>query len=130
MKKVVFVDRDGTIVREPRDKQIDSLDKLEFVPGIIRGLRLLVDSGFTLIMASNQDGLGTAGYPRHAYRQVQGKILRLLSGEGIGFEKVFICPHLPADRCDCRKPKPGLLKNYLKNEAEERRQVGCRLRDG
>jgi imidazoleglycerol-phosphate dehydratase/histidinol-phosphatase len=116
MKKVVIVDRDGTIVREPRDKQIDSLDKLEFVPGIIRGLRLLVDSGFTLIMASNQDGLGTAGYPRHAYRQVQGKILRLLSGEGICFEKVFICPHLPADRCDCRKPKPGLLRKYLKNE--------------
>jgi imidazoleglycerol-phosphate dehydratase / histidinol-phosphatase len=116
MKKVVFVDRDGTIIREPRDKQIDSLEKLEFVPGIIRGLRLLVDSGFTLVMVSNQDGLGTACYPREAYRQIQGKLLRLLSGEGIGFEKVFICPHLPADECKCRKPKPGLLKRYLKKE--------------
>ena len=116
MKKVVFVDRDGTIIREPRDKQIDSLEKLEFVPGIIRALRLLADSGFTLVMVSNQDGLGTARYPREAYRQVQGKMLRLLSGEGIRFEKVFVCPHLPADRCECRKPETGLLKAYLKKE--------------
>lgn len=116
MKKVVFVDRDGTIVREPRDKQIDSLEKLEFVPGIISGLRLLVDSGFTLIMVSNQDGLGTARYPAKSYRQVQKKIITLLTGEGISFDKVFICPHLPADRCECRKPKSGLLKAYLKKE--------------
>jgi len=116
MKKVVFVDRDGTIIREPRDKQIDSLEKLEFVPGIIRGLRLLVDTGYTLVMVSNQDGLGTSRYPGEAYTQVQGKILRLLSGEGIGFEKIFICPHLPADRCECRKPKLGLLNTYLKKE--------------
>jgi imidazoleglycerol-phosphate dehydratase/histidinol-phosphatase len=114
MKRVVFVDRDGTIIREPRDKQIDSLEKLELVPGIISGLKLLVDSGYALVMVSNQDNLGTPSYPRKTFAQVQRKLSRLLNGEGIVFEKVFICPHDRKDDCDCRKPKPGLLKNYLR----------------
>jgi imidazoleglycerol-phosphate dehydratase / histidinol-phosphatase len=114
MKTVVFVDRDGTIIREPRDKQIDSLEKLEFIPGIIGGLKLLVDSGYALVMVSNQDCLGSARYPRKTFDLVQGKLLRLLKGEGIVFEKVFICPHDRQDNCKCRKPKLGLLKNYLK----------------
>ena len=113
MKKVVFIDRDGTIIREPADKQIDTLEKLEFIPGIVTGLRLLADAGFTLVMVSNQDGLGTRTYPRAAFNEVQGKILRLLEGEGIVFEKIFICPHYPQDECTCRKPKLGLVKNYL-----------------
>jgi imidazoleglycerol-phosphate dehydratase/histidinol-phosphatase len=120
MKKVVFVDRDGTVVQEPPDQQVDSLEKLEFVPGIIRGLRLLVDYGFALVLVSNQDGLGTKRYPRKAYELVQGKILRLLGGEGIRFEKIFICPHRPEACCECRKPKPGLLTKYLKHNAIDR----------
>lgn len=113
MKTIAVIDRDGTIIREPADKQIDSLEKLEFIPGIISGLRLLVDSGFTLVMVSNQDGLGSRKYPREAYRRVQAKILGLLRGEGILFEKVLICPHLPADRCRCRKPGTQLMRPYL-----------------
>src|SRR5947209_1952013 len=107
MKNIVFVDRDGTILREPPDKQVDSLEKLEFVPGIVSGLRLLVDSGFTLWLVSNQDGLGSKRYPRKAFNAVQGKMLRLLAGEGIEFEKIFICPHFKFAGCDCRKPKTG-----------------------
>lgn len=114
MKKVVFVDRDGTIIREPRDKQIDSLEKLEFIPGILAGLRMLVDAGFSLIMVSNQDGLGTARYPIKSYRLAQRKIIRLLEGEGIRFEKVFICPHKKNARCTCRKPKTGLVSGYIR----------------
>jgi imidazoleglycerol-phosphate dehydratase/histidinol-phosphatase len=114
MKTVVFVDRDGTIIREPRDKQVDSLEKLELVPGIIGGLKLLVDAGYALVMASNQDALGSPRYPRKSFDLVQGRLLRLLRGEGIVFEKVFICPHDAKDNCECRKPKLGLLKNYLK----------------
>ncbi|MEK6409061.1 MAG: bifunctional histidinol-phosphatase/imidazoleglycerol-phosphate dehydratase HisB [Acidobacteriota bacterium] len=117
MKKVVFVDRDGTIIREPRDKQIDSLEKLEFVPGIISGLKMLVDAGYTLVLVSNQDALGTARYPRKNYDLVQGKLLRLLTGEGIVFEKILVCPHERQDNCECRKPKLGLLKNYLKTNS-------------
>ncbi|HUL44677.1 MAG TPA: bifunctional histidinol-phosphatase/imidazoleglycerol-phosphate dehydratase HisB [Bacteroidota bacterium] len=115
MKKVVFVDRDGTIILEPADKQIDSLEKLEFIPGIIAGLRTLVDAGFSLIMVSNQDGLGTRQYPREKFRLVQNKLIRLLEGEGIQFEKVFICPHRRSESCSCRKPKTGLVSSYLKN---------------
>ncbi len=114
MKKVVFVDRDGTIIREPKDRQIDSLEKLEFRPGIIEGLRLLADSGFFLVMATNQDGLGTKRYPREKFRIVQGKILRLLAGEGIRFEKIFVCPHRAEESCRCRKPRTGLVEPYLR----------------
>ena len=120
MKKVVFVDRDGTIVREPPDEQVDSLEKLALVPGIITGLKLLVDSGFTLVMVSNQDGLGRKGYPRSMFRTVQGKIFETLAGEGIRFEKVFICPHRAADGCRCRKPKAGLVDFWLKRTRIDR----------
>ncbi len=112
MKRVVFIDRDGTIVREPHDKQMDSLEKLEFVPGIISGLRLLAESDYRLVMVSNQDGLGTRAYPRAAFRTVQKKIIGILRGEGITFDAVLVCPHRPADRCACRKPLTGLLKHY------------------
>ncbi|HEY6190759.1 MAG TPA: bifunctional histidinol-phosphatase/imidazoleglycerol-phosphate dehydratase HisB [Bacteroidota bacterium] len=120
MKKVVFVDRDGTIVVEPRDRQVDSLEKVEFVPGIIGGLRLLVDSGFTLVMVSNQDGLGSRSYPSKSFKLVQAKILGLLAGEGINFERIFVCPHRPAEGCECRKPKIGLVDGYLKRSAVDR----------
>lgn len=114
MRRVVFVDRDGTIIREPPDKQIDSLEKLEYVPGILGGLRMLVDAGFSLLMVTNQDGLGTAAYPREGYDVVQGKVLRLLRGEGIRFDRVFLCPHRDEDGCRCRKPKTGLVDRYLR----------------
>lgn len=120
MLKVVFIDRDGTIIREPRDKQIDTLEKLEFLPGIISGLRLLVEAGFTLVMVSNQDGLGTKRYPKKDFHLVQSKILALLTGEGITFQKIFICPHRKSDRCHCRKPAIGLVRAYLRNHRIDR----------
>jgi imidazoleglycerol-phosphate dehydratase/histidinol-phosphatase len=120
MKKVVFIDRDGTIVREPQDEQVDSLAKLEFIPGIISGLKLLVESGFTLVMVSNQDGLGSKRYPRKSFNIVQKKILGLLEGEGIQFERIFICPHWSKENCSCRKPKIGLVKEYTRSNAFDR----------
>ncbi|MBI1807827.1 MAG: histidinol-phosphatase [Ignavibacteria bacterium] len=120
MKKLLFVDRDGTIIREPPDKQIDSLEKLWFIPGIITGLKTLVDAGFTLVMVSNQDGLGSKKYPRETFRAVQKKIITLLRGEGIHFERIFICPHWKSDYCSCRKPKIGLVDAYLKRTKFDR----------
>ncbi|MCI0416610.1 bifunctional histidinol-phosphatase/imidazoleglycerol-phosphate dehydratase HisB [bacterium] len=114
MKKVVFVDRDGTIVVEPPDQQLDSLEKMEFVHGIIEGLRLLSDAGFHLVMVTNQDGLGSKQYPYESFHLVQQKILNLLKGEGICFERVFVCPHSPEDGCRCRKPLAGSVGSYLK----------------
>jgi len=132
MKKTVFIDRDGTIVREPPDEQIDSLEKLEFVPGIISGLKLLVDSGFSLVMVSNQDGLGSKRYPRKDFNKVQQKIVGLLKGEGIEFEHILICPHTPKDNCNCRKPRIGLVKDGVASNAFDRLHsfvLGDRLTD-
>jgi imidazoleglycerol-phosphate dehydratase/histidinol-phosphatase len=122
MKNVVFIDRDGTIIREPRDKQIDSLEKLSFIPGIVSGLQLLIESGFTLVMVSNQDGLGSQKYPRRAFALVQGKMLELLAGEGIRFDGIFVCPHRRGDHCTCRKPNIGLLKEYLRSTKIDKRR--------
>ncbi|MCX6132679.1 MAG: bifunctional histidinol-phosphatase/imidazoleglycerol-phosphate dehydratase HisB [Ignavibacteriales bacterium] len=115
--KAVFIDRDGTIIVEPPDEQIDSLDKLELIPHAIEGLRLLCDRGFQLVMVTNQDGLGTDRYPLAAFEAPQNKLLRILAGEGIAFSQVFVCPHVPADQCNCRKPKTGLLDPYLKEHS-------------
>jgi imidazoleglycerol-phosphate dehydratase/histidinol-phosphatase len=115
--KVVFLDRDGTIIIEPSDKQIDSLEKLDLVPGVIQGLRLLQENNFTLVMVSNQDNLGSAQYPAEKYEIVQNKLLRLLSGEGIAFDRIFVCPHSPEGNCDCRKPKTGLVDGYIRTNS-------------
>ncbi|MEO6047457.1 MAG: bifunctional histidinol-phosphatase/imidazoleglycerol-phosphate dehydratase HisB [Candidatus Kapaibacterium sp.] len=113
MKKVVFIDRDGTLIVEPPDQQIDSLEKLELIPGVIHGLAMLARNGYDLVMVSNQDGLGSLAYPASAFDIVQLKLLRILEGEGIRFTEILICPHTAADRCSCRKPLPGLLDDFL-----------------
>lgn len=112
---VVFLDRDGTIVVEPPDEQLDSLEKLELIPGIIEGLRLLRDRGFELVMVTNQDSLGTDRHPLSSFEPPHRKLLRILQGEGIEFSHIFICPHTPADGCNCRKPKTGLVDEFLKD---------------
>lgn len=112
--KVVFLDRDGTLIVEPPDEQIDSLDKLELIPGIIEGLRLLKDRGYELVMVTNQDSLGTERFPTAAFEGPQNKLLRILQGEGVTFAHIFVCPHVPADSCDCRKPKTALVTDFLR----------------
>jgi imidazoleglycerol-phosphate dehydratase/histidinol-phosphatase len=111
--KVVFLDRDGTLIVEPPDEQIDSLEKLEMLPGAIQGLRLLIDYNFQLVMVTNQDNLGSLSYPREAYEKVQSKLMRLFEGEGIPFLQVLVCPHSSKDDCNCRKPKQGLVEEFL-----------------
>ena len=110
---VVFLDRDGTLIVEPPDEQVDSLEKLEFVPGIVQGLQLLTAAKYELVIVTNQDNLGTDRYPQAAYDLVQGRMLKFFAGEGIHFSKIFICPHNVQEQCECRKPKIGLLAEYL-----------------
>jgi imidazoleglycerol-phosphate dehydratase/histidinol-phosphatase len=117
MKKVLFLDRDGTLIVEPPDEQVDSLEKLEFLPGVFQGLRKLRDAGYEFVMVTNQDRLGTPAFPFEAFEKPQRKMLKMLAGEGIHFAEIFICPHLPEDNCKCRKPNPGLLNEYLHNNA-------------
>ena len=117
--KVIFLDRDGTIIVEPPDEQVDSLEKLELIPGAIQGLRFLQERGYRLVMVSNQDHLGSPAYPREKYEIVQNKLMRLLNGEGIQFSDIFICPHSASENCACRKPKTGLVNEFLRtNEVD------------
>ncbi len=111
--KVLFIDRDGTLVEEPADFQVDALDKVRLVTGVIPALLQLAASGYRFIMVSNQDGLGSAAFPQAQFDTCHDFLMQLLSSQGIDFEQVLICPHLPGDGCDCRKPRTGLLTAFL-----------------
>jgi imidazoleglycerol-phosphate dehydratase/histidinol-phosphatase len=109
----LFIDRDGTLVEEPADEQVDALDKINFVPGVFDALSELTRAGFRLVMVSNQDGLGSASFPQADFQRCQEFILRSFASQGVLFDAIFICPHLAADNCECRKPKAGLLRAWL-----------------
>lgn len=113
MSKVVFVDRDGTLVEEPSDQQVDRLDKIRLIPGVIPALLEIQRAGFNLVMTTNQDGLGTASFPQTDFETSQNFILELLGSQGIHFDAICICPHFSRDACQCRKPSPGLVRDYL-----------------
>ena len=117
MTKFAFIDRDGTLIYEPEEtKQIDSLVKLKILPNAISGMQKLIKSGYQLVMISNQDGLGTKFFPKQNFLKPQNAMLKIFKQNKIKFYKIFICPHLPAKNCACRKPKLGLLKNFLTEE--------------
>ena len=113
MNKVIFVDRDGTLLKEPADEQIDSLDKVEFVPGAISGMKALTGLGYELVMASNQDGLGTSAFPEDTFWPAQNLLLKTLEGEGVVFDDILIDPSFPEDNSPCRKPGTGMFGKYL-----------------
>lgn len=113
-KKILFIDRDGTLITEPFDQQIDRLDKFALEPAAIPALLRLRDAGWTFVMVTNQDGLGTPSFREEEFRPLQQLLLDILASQGITFEAVRVCPHTAADRCDCRKPKLGLLADYVK----------------
>lgn len=115
MKKIAFLDRDGTLIFEPPDtKQIDSVNLLQILPGVVDGLKNLIAQGFSLAMVSNQNGIGTKSFPKKNFEAPQEKLLEILKKEGIKFDKIFICPHIPEKQCECRKPKIGLVKKMIK----------------
>ncbi|HET7535342.1 MAG TPA: bifunctional histidinol-phosphatase/imidazoleglycerol-phosphate dehydratase HisB [Candidatus Didemnitutus sp.] len=119
-KKILFLDRDGTLITEPADFQIDRLSKFALEPEVIPALRRLRDAGYTFVMVTNQDGLGTPSFRDDEFRPLQELLLGILRSQGIAFEAVRVCPHTVADRCDCRKPKPGLLLDYLRDTSWSR----------
>lgn len=111
--KIAFLDRDGTLIHEPPDEQVDSLDKLSLVAGVIAALIRLRDCGYEFVMVTNQNGMGTPAFPHEDFQIPHEFLLRLLESQGIHFRAVFVCPHLPAEGCTCRKPRPGLLTDFL-----------------
>jgi len=110
---VLFIDRDGTLIEEPDDFQVDDLGKIRLVRDVIPALIELSQNGYRLVIVSNQDGLGTDSFPQADYQICQDHMLALFASQGIGFDATFICPHLPEDGCECRKPRAGLLTRFL-----------------
>lgn len=129
--KAIFIDRDGTIIREPEDEQIDSLEKLEFVPGVISALRSLVGKGYELVMVSNQDGLGTDSFPEETFHPAHDKMLKTLAGEGVEFDDQLIDCSFPEDNLPTRKPGIGMLTEYIDGDYDlsESFVIGDRLTD-
>ena len=116
MKKVLFIDRDGTLIKEPADEQIDSFEKLEFVEGMFRNISFIRKNlDFEFVMVSNQDGLGTDSFPEDTFWPVHNFILQTLKGEGVEFDNILIDNHFPADNHPNRKPGTGMLKEYIGN---------------
>lgn len=116
MKKLIIVDRDGTVIVEPADEQVDSLEKLEFVPGAIGALRSLRSLDYELVMCTNQDGLGTESFPEDTFWPAHNKMLKTLEGEGVVFDDMLIDPHFPEDGSPCRKPGTGMFGKYLSGD--------------
>ena len=113
MKKALFIDRDGTLLVEPTDEQIDALEKFAFVPGAISGMKALCGLGYELVMVSNQDGLGTPSFPEETFLPCQQLLLDTLRGEGVVLDNILIDKSFPEDNAPTRKPRTGLLKNYM-----------------
>ena len=114
-RRILFIDRDGTLIIEPADKQIDSLEKLELIPGVIPALLELRNAGYELVIVSNQDGLGTDAYPPRDFEIPQQKMLSLFESQGIIYNAIHIDPHFEHQNAPTRKPGIGLVLNYLKS---------------
>ncbi|MBQ4028813.1 MAG: bifunctional histidinol-phosphatase/imidazoleglycerol-phosphate dehydratase HisB, partial [Prevotella sp.] len=116
MKKILFIDRDGTLVCEPEDEQVDAFEKLKFVDGVFRNLSFIRQHlDFRFVMVSNQDGLGTPSFPEETFWPVHNFILQSLKGEGIVFDDYKIDTHFPNDMSPMRKPNVGMLTEYIDN---------------
>ncbi|MBD5179959.1 MAG: bifunctional histidinol-phosphatase/imidazoleglycerol-phosphate dehydratase HisB [Bacteroidales bacterium] len=134
-KKLIIIDRDGTIIEEPPvDYQVDSLEKLEFVPGAITALASIAPLGekYLFVMASNQDGLGTASFPEETFHPAHDKMLKTLEGEGFTFDRQLIDPSMPEENSPCRKPGTGMFTEFMGNDdydLENSVVIGDRLTD-
>jgi imidazoleglycerol-phosphate dehydratase / histidinol-phosphatase len=132
-QKILFIDRDGTLILEPPvDFQVDSLEKLEFYPGVFQNLsRVAANLSYKLVMVTNQDGLGTSSFPEDTFWPAQNKMMKALEGEGIRFDAVHIDPTLPEENAPTRKPRTGMLTEYFGEQYDLANSlvIGDRLTD-
>ena len=132
-KRVLFIDRDGTLVLEPENYQLDSLTKLEFYPKVFQFLSKIVkELDFELVMVTNQDGLGTESFPEETFWPTQNFILKAFENESIIFDEIFIDRSFPEENAPTRKPRTGMLAKYLNNpeyDLENSFVIGDRITD-
>ena len=119
-RKLLFVDRDGCLIEEPADEQIDRYEKLALLPGVIAALQRCVAAGYELVMVSNQDGLGTDAFPERAFDGPQRLLLQVLESQGIRFREILIDRSLPHEGRDTRKPGVGMVRHYLADDGWSR----------
>ena len=119
---ILFIDRDGTLIEEPADCQVDRLDKIRLLPGVLPALTDLKAAGYRFVMVTNQDGLGTERYRQADFDSVQNFVLHLFSSQGIEFDQVFVCPHFAHQQCECRKPRTGLVTDFLRGTPPDPRR--------
>jgi len=119
-RKILFIDRDGCLIEEPEDEQVDSFEKFRLMPGVIPALIRLKDAGYRFVLVSNQDGLGTEAFPREAFEGPHRLLIQILKSQGIVFDAEHIDPSLPADASPNRKPGVGMLLAYLRDPGLDR----------
>ena len=133
MKKILFIDRDGTLINEPKDFQVDSFEKLEFKKSVLKYLsKISEELDFDLVMVTNQDGLGTKSFPEKEFWPVQNFIIKTLQNEGIYFKEILIDRTFPDENANTRKPNTGLIEKYLVDKninINESFVIGDRLTD-
>ena len=132
MKKVLFIDRDGTLVLEPKDYQLDNLSKLVFYPKVFNFLaRIAKEMDYSLVMVTNQDGLGTESFPEDDFWPTHNFLINAFENEGIVFDEILIDKSFPSDNAPTRKPRTGLLSHYIKGgfDLENSYVIGDRLTD-
>ncbi|QOC22539.1 bifunctional histidinol-phosphatase/imidazoleglycerol-phosphate dehydratase HisB [Wenzhouxiangella sp. AB-CW3] len=132
LQKILFVDRDGCLIEEPADEQVDSLEKLRLMPGVIPALLTLRQAGYRLVMVSNQDGLGTDDFPHEQFEKPHALMKQIFSSQGIEFDAEHIDPTRPEDNAPTRKPGIGMLLDYLADPTLDRQRsavVGDRETD-
>lgn len=131
-KRILFIDRDGTLIHEPMDHQIDSLEKLEYYPKVFQGMATIAKLDFELVMVTNQNGLGTPSFPEETFWPVQNKIMQAFENEGVKFEAVYIDPTFPEDNAPTRKPGTAMLTKYIGNPEYDLKNsyvIGDRITD-
>jgi len=114
MNKILFLDRDGTIIYDPEDERVDREDKIKLFPDTIEALRYLADNNFSVVLITNQAGVAEGRISLEDFERINNKVLEMLAPSGIKILKTYVCPHAPGDNCECRKPKPTMILSAAK----------------